>query len=55
MFTLKIKTLYSMTAVLLFQATGQITIELPAQGVNIETYNEPNDSASLKMLQLTFN
>ncbi len=55
MFTIKRKTLYCMTALLLFQATEQITIELPAQVVNIETYNEPNDSASHKMLQLTSN
>ena len=55
MFNLKRTKLYYMTAVLLFQATGQITIELPSQEVNIETYNEPNNLASPKMLQLTSN
>ena len=37
MFTLKRTMLYCVTAVLLFQATGQIIIELPAQEVNIVT------------------
>ena len=49
MFTLKSSMLYFMTSVLLFQNTGQIPTKLPDQEVNIETYNEPSNSAFPKM------